>query len=218
MLQLSEQYEARSSIKFRPLGDEGSEAHAEIGNFLGGGDAAPEPPIKVLKISKTGRSDRLRLEVEICMPLAEMLARAASYFHPLIGELEAQKAAERMRVESERRIRERQALALKAGRRAYHRCRKVAAYEQEEILKRIGDELGLTPAAVEYFRKAHRKWFEARLRKRRVRTAARLYWEGLCDEEIAACLKVSVPTARRYWQLGKAANKPVRVRALEHGR
>lgn len=218
MLQLSEQYEARSSIKFRPLGDEGPEAHAEIGNFLGGGDADPEPPIKVLKISKTGRSDRLRLEVEICMPLAEMLARAASYFYPLIGEMEAQRAAEQRRAESERRIRERQALALKAGRLAFHRCRKVPKCKQQQVMAEIGRRFGFNVAAVAYFRKAYRKWFEARLRKRRVRTAARLYWEGRRDEEIAAYLKVSILTARRYWQLGKAANRPGRARTPEHGR
>ncbi len=203
MLQLSEQYEARSSIKFRPLDDEGSEAHAEIGSFLGGGDTAPEPPIKVLTISKTGRSDRLRLEIEVCLPLIEMLARAASYFHPLIGEMEAQRAAVQRKVDSERRIRERQRRALKAGRLAYHRCRKVAADQRHEVLCNIARRLDFSPQAVVYFRKAHKKWFEARLRERRIKSATRLYFEGKRDEEIATYLNVTPGTARRYWGLGK---------------
>lgn len=203
MLQLNEQYEARSGIKFRPLDDAGSEAHAEIGSFLGGGDASPEPPIKVLKISKTGRSDRLRLEIEICLPLIEMLARAASYFHPLIGEVEAQREAEQRRTDSERRIRARQERAIKAGRLAYHCCRKVTADQRHEVICIIARQLDFSPQAVVYFRKAHKKWFEARLRKRRIKSATRLYFEGKRDEEIATYLNVTPGTARRYWGLGK---------------
>lgn len=204
MLQLSEQYEARSGIKFRPLDDEDSKAHAEIGSFLGGGDAALEPPIKVLKISKTGRSDRLRLEIEVCLPLIEMLARAASYFHPLIGEVEAQRAAEQRRGDSERRIRERQKRALKAGRLAYHRCRKVPAERRQEVLLLIARQLDFSPQAVLLFRKAYKKWFDKRLRERRIGSATRLYWEGKSDGEIASYIKVSAGTARRYWEIGRA--------------
>tara|TARA_B100000513_G_scaffold166322_1_gene82357 strand:- start:38 stop:643 length:606 start_codon:yes stop_codon:yes gene_type:complete len=192
---LNEQCETRSRLKFHPAPEEALKAVADIG--ARSDDAGS--PVTVLSISKADRPDRVRLEIEICLPLVELLARAAACFHPLIGQVEAEREAEQRKAESLQRIRERQARALKAGRWAYHRCRKVSAEQRHEALLRIARQLDLCPQAVVLFRKAHKKWFDEKLRQRRIKSATRLYWEGKSDGEIAAYLRVSIGTARRYW-------------------
>jgi len=136
-------------------------------------------PLTLLSVSRTASLDAVRVELEVSWRLAELIARIASQFYPLVGEIEDGEREEKRRAEVKARFKDRYERMRKAGILAFHRCRKVDSEEEKEgVLYAVAAQFSLDIDSTRFACDQHRLRFNERLKKRRIKAAKRMRAKG----------------------------------------